>query len=116
MEEREERDKTGLTVKLETMIKDILEFYLLKQHYRSDVCGRLANELADNLRERAKEILQDTGRYRVITQVYIGQDSDQSVHLATRSLCSKLTDKCVAGSFRNASLYAVGIVCGFHTK
>lgn len=106
----------AVTSKLETMIKDVLEFHLRKTRYRSDVCSRLANELSDTLRERAKEILQDHGRHRVIVQVFIGQDSDESVHLATRCLCSKMTDKCIAGSFRNASLYAVGIVCGFLTE
>ena len=75
-----------LKLQMETIVVDILRFHLRDSIYQPDVCKRLGHDLADRIKERIKELLEkrSSGRYRIVVQVYIGQESSLTVNLASQ--------------------------------
>ena len=66
------------------------------------------------IKEKTKEFHFD--RYKLIVQVYVGQDNEQSVQLASRSLWNTKTDMFAAATYRNNSLYAIALVYGLYLE
>ena len=63
---------------------------------------------------KAKTKQLEFTRYKLITHVVIGQDTDHSVEVASRCLWNPTTDNFATATFRNDSLYAVAMVFGIY--
>lgn len=98
--------------KVEQLLKDILDAKLHNIKYDADNCGRLAREVCSMIKDKTKEF--EFSRYKLVTQVLLGQDSDQCVQIASRCLWNHETDNFAAATYRNNSLYAVAIVYGMY--
>ena len=77
-------------------------------------CSKLTETICSVIKEKTKEFNFD--RYKIIVQVYVGQDNEQSVQLASRSLWNANTDMFAAATFRNNSLYAIALVYGLYLE
>ena len=97
-------------MKVEYVIKDILDNRLKNVQYDPDMCNIITKQLCTDIREKTKQFQYD--RCRLITQVLVGQDSEQSVQIASRCLWNAATDNFAAATFRNSSIYAVAVVYG----
>ncbi|KAK2140352.1 hypothetical protein LSH36_1384g00032 [Paralvinella palmiformis] len=100
--------------KVEYLIKTVLDAYLHKVDYDPVRCSKLAEIICSVIKEKTKEFHFD--RYKLIVQVYVGQDNEQSVQLASRSLWNTKTDMFAAATYRNNSLYAIALVYGLYLE
>ncbi|ELU09301.1 hypothetical protein CAPTEDRAFT_151877 [Capitella teleta] len=98
--------------KAERILKDVLESHLHKVKYDAEHCSRLAHTLCSVIKARIKDEGYD--RYRLIAQVIIGQDTEQGVQLASRCLWNPLSDNFAAATYRNSSVYSIGLIYGLY--
>jgi len=63
------------------------------------------------IKDRVKDLQQqDEERYRLVVHVMVGQDCDQMVCLSSRCLWNADEDCLASATYRNNSLFAVGVV------
>ena len=98
--------------KVECLLKDILDAKLHNMKYDADNCSRLAKDICSMIKDKTKEF--EFSRYKLVTQVLLGQDSDESIQIASRCLWNHETDNFAAATYRNNALYAVAIVYGMY--
>ncbi|KAK2185543.1 hypothetical protein NP493_231g03067 [Ridgeia piscesae] len=98
--------------KIEHLIKDVLEAYLRRIKYNPDRCSKLCQDLCSIIKTKTKELA--TSRWKLVVQVLVGEDTDQRVQMASRCLWNQATDNFASATFRNKSLFAIGIVYGVH--
>ncbi|KFZ65603.1 Tctex1 domain-containing protein 1, partial [Antrostomus carolinensis] len=72
----------------------------------------LAQSLAELLRSRAKEVVAP--RYKLVCHVLLGQQSQQSLLVASRALWDPESDSFASATFANTSLFAVATVHGVY--
>ncbi|NXQ82053.1 TC1D4 protein, partial [Nyctibius grandis] len=72
----------------------------------------LAQSLAELLRSQVKEVVPP--RYKLVCQVLLGQQGQQSLLVASRALWDPESDSFASTTFSNASLFAVAIVHGVY--
>ncbi|NXY14414.1 TC1D4 protein, partial [Atrichornis clamosus] len=72
----------------------------------------LAQSLTELLQSRAKKVVPP--RYKLVCQVVLGQQGQQSLVVASRALWDPETDSFVSVTFSNASLFAVATVHGVY--
>lgn len=97
---------------VESIVKDVLSNKLKYERYHSESCSKISQDICAAIKEKVKALgLQ---RYKIVTQVLIGQDTDQSVQMASRCLWNHSTDNFAAATYRNNSLYAIAIVYGVY--
>ncbi len=113
---RTEPDDDGKFIpsKVEYIIKFILEAHLRKVKYEPAFCGKLAHDLCAMIKNKTKEL--NFPRYKLVAHVIIGQDTDQSVQIASQCLWDANVDAYAAATYRNESLYAVGMVFGMYLE
>ena len=104
--------KVFQSYKVERVMKDTLESKLKDATYHADRCSKLAQELCSQIKERTKDI--GFHRYKLITHVIVGQDTEQSVQMASRCLWNHATDNFAAATYRNNSVYAIAVVYGIY--
>ncbi|NXN59332.1 TC1D4 protein, partial [Rynchops niger] len=80
--------------------------------YSPQGSGLLAQSLAELLRSRAKEVVPP--RYKLVCQVLLGQQGQQSLLVASRGLWDPETDSFASATFSSASLFAVATVHGVY--
>ena len=108
----DDNESNILANKIKKLINDILHAYLHRIFYYDPTrCSRLCHDLCETIKARTKE-LSDGGRHKLVINVIIGQDLDQSFHLACRSLTDPVTDNMASGVFRNKALFAIAVVYG----
>ncbi|XP_010083438.1 PREDICTED: tctex1 domain-containing protein 4-like [Pterocles gutturalis] len=72
----------------------------------------LAQSLAELLRSHAKEVVPP--RYKLVCQVVLGQQNQQSLLVASRALWDPESDSFASATFSNSSLFAVATVHGVY--
>lgn len=111
-ETQPDETKKFCSEKAERILKETLESHLQKTKYDAEHCSQLAHNLCSVIKARIKE--EGYERYRLIAQVIIGQDTEQGVQLASRCLWNPRSDNFAAATYRNSSLYSIGIVYGLY--
>ena len=107
-----EEEDQFLANKVEYMMKGILETRLKDVKYDASKCSEITHDLCSSIKARTKQL--KFSRYKLVVQVIVGQDSDQTVQLSSRCLWNHSTDNFAAATFRNNSIYAIAIVYGLH--
>lgn len=74
----------------------------------------LSKSIADKIKEKIKCTL-NLPRYKLMTQVTIGQSKDQGVRITSRCLWDTATDNYATASFQNQHIWASAIVFAFYT-
>ncbi|KFQ03344.1 Tctex1 domain-containing protein 4, partial [Leptosomus discolor] len=72
----------------------------------------LAQSLTELLHSQVKVVLPP--RYKLVCQVVLGQQGQQSLLVASRALWDTESDSFASATFSNASLFAVAIVHGVY--
>ncbi|XP_010137580.1 PREDICTED: tctex1 domain-containing protein 4 [Buceros rhinoceros silvestris] len=72
----------------------------------------LAQSLAELLQSQVKEVVPL--RYKLVCQVLLGQQGQQSLLVASRALWDPTSDSFASATFSNASLFAVATVHGVY--
>jgi len=109
-----EEQRRFVAYKVESLIKEVLESKLYKVRYEPNTCSRLAQELCAAIKQKTKGL--NMPRYKLVTHVLLGEDTDKSVQVAARCLWNQETDNFAAATFRNNWIYAVAIVYGMYLE
>ncbi|NWX46188.1 TC1D4 protein, partial [Steatornis caripensis] len=80
--------------------------------YNSQSSALLAQSLAELLRNQAKEVVPP--RYKLVCNVLLGQQGQQSLLVASQALWDPESDSFASTTFSNASLFAVATVHGVY--
>ena len=86
----------------------VLGSYLDGELYEAVKCSRIAQQLTDVISGNLKEM--GMPRYKFVSHVMIGQNANQGVHFASRSIWNTATDNFASATYRNGSLIAVATV------
>ncbi|NXG44918.1 TC1D4 protein, partial [Psilopogon haemacephalus] len=80
--------------------------------YSPQDSAHLAQSLVQLLQSRAKEVVPP--RYKLVCQVLLGQQGQQSLLVASQALWDAKNDNFASATFSNASIFAVAIVHGVY--
>jgi hypothetical protein len=92
----------------------ILYIFHIQVTYDPLNCSRLTEDVCSIIKSKTKEY--NFERYKIVVQVYIGENTDQSVQMASRCLWNPGTDMFAAATYRNNSLYAIAVVYGLYLE
>ena len=87
---------------------------LESQKYEVKLCRELAKSMSDSIMSDLKQL--GYSRFKFICTVTIGQMRGQDVRIASRSVWNTESDTFVSESFKNGSLFAVGMVFGVYKE
>ena len=100
---------------IEAMIEETLERYLAEERYVASVCKQMGLSLTDIIKGKAKAMIASK-RYKIVVVVHIGQLRGQTMRIVSRSLWDDAVDNYASASFKNSTLFAVGIVYGVYQE
>ncbi|KAK7100579.1 dynein light chain Tctex-type 5-like isoform X2 [Littorina saxatilis] len=90
------------------VIREVMEAMLNDQKYDSATCNQLTLTVADVIKKRVKEL--GFARYKIVTNIAIGQADETSVAFASRCVWNVNFDSFAEYTYKNGSLFAVGLV------
>lgn len=102
-----ENEKSISSKNIRQILKDELEA-LKDVRYDPNTSRELATKLSNNIKEGVKKLNYD--RYRVISSVYIGNDFNQSMKIASKAIWNTSTDIHESYVFKQKNMYAVAVV------
>ncbi len=94
------------------VLKEVLKERMEKQKYDPVKGAQVAKQLADDLREKVKQLGYE--RYKLVIQVTIGQKLGQAMRIVSRCLWDNANDNFASEFFENESLYCVCQVYGLY--
>ncbi|NXG54873.1 TC1D4 protein, partial [Hemiprocne comata] len=98
--------------RVQQVLEGILAGTLGTSVYSPQSSAPLAQSLAELLRSRTKEVVPP--RYKLVCQVLVGQQGQQSLLVASRALWDPKNDSFASATFSNTSLFAVATVHGVY--
>ncbi|XP_048717410.2 dynein light chain Tctex-type 4 [Caretta caretta] len=93
-------------------LESTLTSYLGDAKYNPVTSGQLAQSLSELIRSRLKDLTPP--RYKLVCNVFLGQQGQQSLQVASRCLWDPENDSMASATFINASLFAVATVHGLY--
>ncbi|KAI0238997.1 Tctex1 domain-containing protein 1 [Lamellibrachia satsuma] len=100
------REDEGFSVhRVQKVINSVLRSFLDGEEYEAKRSRQMAQNIADVIRTRVKEM--QFPRYRIVTNVVITPGSGQSMQFNSRCLWDVSTDSFASATYKNTSLYAV---------
>ena len=102
------QEKPFSTGAAKRVIRDAMEAMLDGKQYDKEACKQLTTTLAEVIKKRVKEL--GHSRYKLVTNVAIGQAHDSSVAFASRCVWNESFDSFAEYTYKNSSLFAVGLV------
>ena len=100
--------------KVGEIIRRVLSESLENVTYKPVRCAQYACELSERIKELVKRL--DIPRYKIVSFVSIGELSGQGVRVASRCAWNPKFDNYASASFKNRSLFAVGIVYALYLE
>ena len=95
--------------KVAEIIKTQLESSLGDVTYNQQVCSKLACELSESIKDEVKKKL-DLPRRKLVSFVTIGELKCQGARIGSRCIWNEKFDRYASSSYKNSSLFAVGVV------
>eukprot|EP00931_Biecheleriopsis_adriatica_P030693 TRINITY_DN1806_c0_g1_i2.p1 TRINITY_DN1806_c0_g1~~TRINITY_DN1806_c0_g1_i2.p1 ORF type:complete len:127 (+),score=26.85 TRINITY_DN1806_c0_g1_i2:77-457(+) len=96
------------------IMKEVLQSKLDKATYSMETTQVLTKQLADDIKDRLKELLGPSSRYKIIVQVSIGEQKGQGVRMGTRCFWDGDTDSYASETYSNESLFCVATAYGVY--
>ncbi|XP_054021374.1 dynein light chain Tctex-type 5 [Dryobates pubescens] len=93
---------------VDEILKDVLGSYLKEQPYEPARCRDLAEDIAEVIKARVKDLM--IPRYKIVVVTTIGQLNEQSMQIGSRCLWDPASDTFSSYVFKNPSLFAVAKV------
>ena len=109
----EPSEKFPYTVVREIM-KKVMHDLIGDEEYDAEKCTMLSANLADVIKQKAKEVCSP--RYKIVTNISIGQLNGSSLCLTSRCLWNERFDSYSEYTYTNGKLYAVGLVHGLFSE
>lgn len=100
------------TEQVERVLKGSLAGALRTTVYNPQDSAQLAQSLVELLQSQAKEVVPP--RYKLVCQVLLGQQGQQSLLVASQALWDPKSDNFASTTFSNASIFAVATVHGVY--
>ncbi|KAK3084181.1 hypothetical protein FSP39_009648, partial [Pinctada imbricata] len=100
--------KHFLPDKAEEILKEVFDSRLNGTTYSSEKSKLIATDLAAVVKGKIKAL--ETPRYKIVCNVIIMENKDQSMRIVSRSIWNTDTDSYATYTFRNSSIIAVGYV------
>ncbi len=98
--------------KVEEIIRCVLSEGLAEVSYDPGFCAQYACELSERIQERVKQL--KIRRHKLVSLVNIGELQGQGVIIGSRCLWNAKFDSFATSTFKNKTLFAVGIVYGVY--
>jgi hypothetical protein len=95
--------------KAEDVIKQVLESYLGSEKYNHEMCNSMIKQISELITARVKD-LGFSPRYKFVSVVTIGQNRNQGIAVASRSMWNTDTDNYAAANFASGDVFAVACV------
>ena len=95
--------------KVAEIISTHLEESLCEVRYSHHECGKMACELSERIKEEVKKKV-DLPRRKLVSFVTIGELRCQGARVGSRCIWNEKTDRYASASYKNSSLFAVGVV------
>ncbi|KAI0207543.1 hypothetical protein LSAT2_007811 [Lamellibrachia satsuma] len=97
------------------IIRDVLQTTFAETtKYDPLTVSQLASDAANELKNRVKELR--CPRFKLVTFLTVGQESACSLSMASRCAWNDKFDTYAESSYRNGSIYAIGIVFGVYVE
>ena len=91
------------------IIGEVLSSYLKGfPEYDHEMCGRLCKLISDLIKCRIEEVCEE--QYKITVNVFIGAIRGEGIDAASQCTWSPECDRFATASYKNESLFAVGIV------
>ncbi|XP_060070463.1 dynein light chain Tctex-type 5-B-like [Ylistrum balloti] len=103
-------DDCFMPFKIRNEISAILHEYLANVTYDPIVCARLCCEISVAIKNKVKSM--NTPRHKVICNVFISQQTESGIQVASRCLWDASNDSHACVTYKNSSLVAIGLVHG----
>ncbi|CAI5777286.1 Hypothetical predicted protein [Podarcis lilfordi] len=94
------------------VLESVLATYLGDAKYNPANSGQVAKNLSDLIRNRIKELIPP--RYKLVCNVFLGQQANQGLRIASQSLWDVENDSFASATFTNSSLFVVATVHGLY--
>ena len=107
-------DKKFLSHRAGDIIQDVLRAELREAKYEPERSQNLCRYLADTIKNRVKEL--DFHRYKIVSIVTIGSLDQGASSCASQCVWNEKYDTYAESSFKNGSLYALGIIYGIYQE
>lgn len=108
-----DEDKRFMTKCVESKIKETLKERLDNmESYDAKACSVLAKELSVIIRNKIKEL--KLGRHKIVVQVVVAQDTQQSIQVASRCMWDQRTDNHASVTYRNNHMFATATCFGIY--
>lgn len=91
------------------IIRTHLEQKLGEVTYDSRLCGKLACEISESIKDAVKQTM-DLPRRKLVSFVTIGERRYQGARVGSRCVWNEKADNYASASYKNSSLFAVGVV------
>ena len=105
---RTEPSKRLFPGKVSDIISGVLEEALSDVEYEPVRCAQYSSELSERIKDAVKQL--DIPRYKLVCYVCIGEITGQGVRVGSRCVWNAEFDNYAASSFKNETLFAVGVV------
>ncbi|XP_074640364.1 dynein light chain Tctex-type 5-A-like [Tubulanus polymorphus] len=107
-------DKRVFPEKCQRIISDCFEKKLHDVKYQAQACNKLGKDLATLIKNQVKML--GYKRFRIIVDVMLGPVDNTSVTVSSQCLWNPLTDTYAECSYRNDSIFAVGLVYAIYQE
>ena len=94
--------------RVQKLVNDILANHLENVKYEPNKCRDMVQLLSDEIKTRIKSIVYK--RYKLVVNLTIGQNTGNSIIIASRALWNTDCDNGCTVQFKNSSLYAIASI------
>ena len=105
---KEKEDQSFPTNQVRRIISNVLSTNLSDQTYRGREVSSMVKFISSSIIGRVKLI--NIPRYKIVCNVILGQNNGQGCLMATRCMLDESIDSYACETFKNNSLFAIGIV------
>ncbi|XP_076441147.1 uncharacterized protein LOC143280398 [Babylonia areolata] len=99
---------------VEKMLEKVVGERMNKFHYSARLCANMCKALGDDIKEAVKGMNFD--RYKIVSNVVIGQKKDQAVLMCSRCAWDEKLDNFASYTFQNEHVFCTATVFGIYME
>ncbi|XP_060065151.1 dynein light chain Tctex-type 5-like [Ylistrum balloti] len=101
-------------VQVEKIANKVLEDRLCEMKYNPRLCSNMSRLITEEIKDRVKMLKFD--RYKIIVIVFIGENKDQGIQIASRCAWDEKVDTFATCNYQNSAIYATATVYGVYNE
>eukprot|EP00696_Hemimastix_kukwesjijk_P006967 gnl/Hemi2/18842_TR6244_c0_g1_i1.p1 gnl/Hemi2/18842_TR6244_c0_g1~~gnl/Hemi2/18842_TR6244_c0_g1_i1.p1 ORF type:complete len:150 (+),score=24.46 gnl/Hemi2/18842_TR6244_c0_g1_i1:44-451(+) len=98
--------------RVEALLKDVITNKLARKEYNAQTCPLYAREICAEVQDKAKAF--GYKRYKLVTQVTIGEVQGQGIHLFSHCLWDAEKDNYASFNWSNGQMHCSAVVFGLY--